>query len=151
MFSWYVAHVLSEWLWNSPSSPYYYWYYYYYYYALPTRVNKFILLGLDCQHRIINAHVFAFPRVQFESHISYAFTYPVAYLPFHCTAISRMSEANAILATTWSYLLVQTTRHMHTKSCSSSRTIPQIRVTTSLNVPQNLEHGNAISPVWIQR
>ena len=26
MFSWYVAHVFSEWLWNSPSRPYYYWY-----------------------------------------------------------------------------------------------------------------------------
>ena len=26
MFSWYVAHVFSEWLWNSPSRSYYYWY-----------------------------------------------------------------------------------------------------------------------------
>ena len=26
MFSWYVAHVFSKWLWNSPSRPYYYWY-----------------------------------------------------------------------------------------------------------------------------
>ena len=25
-FSWYVAHVFSKWLWNSPSRPYYYWY-----------------------------------------------------------------------------------------------------------------------------
>ena len=31
MFSWYVAHVFSKWLWNSPSRPYYYYYYYYYY------------------------------------------------------------------------------------------------------------------------
>ena len=23
MFSWYVAHVFSEWLWNSPSRPYF--------------------------------------------------------------------------------------------------------------------------------
>ena len=26
MFPWCVAHVFSEWLWNSPSRPYYYWY-----------------------------------------------------------------------------------------------------------------------------
>ena len=26
MFSWYVAHVFSKGLWNSPTRPYYYWY-----------------------------------------------------------------------------------------------------------------------------
>ena len=26
MFPWYVAHVFSKWLWNSPIRPYYYWY-----------------------------------------------------------------------------------------------------------------------------
>ena len=26
MVSWYVAHIFSKWLWNSPSRPYYYWY-----------------------------------------------------------------------------------------------------------------------------
>jgi hypothetical protein len=40
-----------------------------------------------------------------------------------------MSEPNAILAKTSSYLLVQTRQHLHTKSCSSSRTIQQIRDT----------------------
>ena len=33
MFFWYVAHVFSKWLWNSPSRPSYYWYHlccYYY-------------------------------------------------------------------------------------------------------------------------
>ena len=30
-FSWYFAHVFSQWLWNSPSRPYYYWYHLCYY------------------------------------------------------------------------------------------------------------------------
>ena len=38
-----------------------------------------------------------------------------------------MSEANAILATTWPFLRVQTTIHMHTKSLPYSHTIAQIR------------------------
>ena len=34
MFSWYVAHVFSKCLWNSPSRPYCYWYHLWFYFHM---------------------------------------------------------------------------------------------------------------------